>query len=346
MKPRILIAALLFGVAAQAGAQQPAASPNPALSQVLQQAKQEGTVTFFTGTARYPRTSVTTLETAFEKKYGFPLKVTLAAIGPHPTVVQQIRSEAQSGVKPAADLFPTALGFIKMLREANAIETVDWAKLGAPADSVVASESAVLTNIIARNIIYNTKLVPADQVPHTLQDLGNPKWRGKIVAPAIADAFTMMVPVLGEDATRALVEKLVKEQQIVLVQSITDVANKVASGEFALGFGVPADWTGTRAKGAPVDNAPMEKVSGQPFYAAVLRNAAHPAAAQAFGLFVCCTPEGQKALNDALGWSKFEMAGSESNEIGGNGRGIYPTIEFQLNDQRRISTELGKLLSP
>src|SRR5690606_29986027 len=143
-----------------------------------------------------------------------------------------------------------------------------------------------------------------------------------------------------------LVVKLVDDQKMALVQSITDVGNKVASGEYALGFGVPADWTDLRTKGAPIQNAPLEKVSGQPFYAAVLKGADHPAAAQAFGLFVCCTPEGQKALNDALGWSKFEMVGSESHEIGGDGRGIYPSVEFQLNDQRRISGELGKLIAP
>src|SRR5690606_19889261 len=188
-------------------------------------------------------------EQAFEQKYGFPLKVSLAAIGPHPTVVQQIRSEAQSGVAPAADLFPTALAFLKLLREADALHPVDWERLGAPADSAVPSESAVMINMIARNIIYNTDQVKPDEAPRRLEDMADPKWQGKIVAPAIADAFTMMVPVLGEEATRELVKKLVNDQKLALVQSITDVGNKVASGEYALGFGVPADWTGLRSKG-------------------------------------------------------------------------------------------------
>jgi iron(III) transport system substrate-binding protein len=303
-------------------------------------------VAFFTGTARYPQAAASKLEQAFEKKYGFPLKVTFAAIGPHPTVVQQLRSEASSGVKPAADLFPTALSLSKMLREGDAIEAVDWAKLGAPAGVAVASESVVMINVISRNVIYNTNQVKKADVPRRLEDLADPKWRGKIVAPAIGDAFAMMVPVLGEEKTAQLVQKLVTEQKMVLVQTITDVATKVASGEYAIGFGVPADWSGTRSKGAPIDNAPLEKVSGQPFYASVLKNAPHPAAARMFGIFICCTVEGQKALNDALGWSKFEMAGSESNEIGGGGRGVYPTIDFQLNHQRRVASELGKRLSP
>lgn len=344
---KMITALRLLAVAAAAACSSAvqAQVPND-LDTLTQQAKKEGEVVFFTGSARYPGSAAKTLEEAFKAKYGFPLNVELAALGPHPTVVQQIRSEAQSGIAPAADLFPTALGFLKMLREGDALERVEWLKLGAPPVVTVDSESAVMINIIARNIIYNTNQVTADEAPKRLEDLADPKWRGKIVAPAIGDAFAMMVPILGEEKTRELVETLVREQKMAFVQSITDVANKVASGEYALGFGVPADWTSTRSKGAPVQNAPLEKVSGQPFYAGVLRNAKHPGAATLFGLFICCSPEGQKALNEALGWSKYEMEGSESHEIGGGGRGIYPSVEFQLNEQRRVAAELGKLISP
>jgi ABC-type Fe3+ transport system substrate-binding protein len=342
--PRLLAAAAACLLSLAASAQ---TGRVPAeLAALADQARKEGEVVFFTGTARYPRTAAAKLEEAFQKQYGFPMKVTFAAIGPHPTVVQQLRSEASSGVKPAADLFPTALSLSKILREAGAVEAVDWVKLGAPADVAVPSENAVLINVIARNVVYNTNLVKAADAPRRLEDLADPKWRGKIVAPAIGDAFAMMVPVLGEEKATQLVKQLVAEQKIALVQTITDVATKVASGEYAIGFGVPADWTGTRTKGAPIANAPLAKVSGQPFYASVLKNAQHPAAAKLLGVFICCTREGQQALNDALGWSKFEMAGTESFEIGGQGRGVYPTVDFQLNHQRRVASDLGKLLAP
>lgn len=343
MKATIIVFAVLLSLSATTVTAQ---TTPPELAKLADQAKKEGKLSFFTGTARYPQSAAAKLGQAFQAKYGFPLAITFAAIGPHPTVVQQVVSEAKSGVKPAADLFPTALSLVKTLREGDAIETVDWAKLGAPANVVVASESAVLINIIPRNIVYNTAQVKKAEAPRRLEDLADPKWRGKIVAPAIGDAFAMIVPVLGEERTIALVKKLVSEQKMALVQTITDVATKVASGEYAIGFGVPADWTGTRAKGAPIDNAPLEKVSGQPFYGVVLKNATNPAAAKMFGAFICCTPEGQKALYESIGWAKYEAAGTEPNEIGGGGRGVYPDIRFQLEQQRRIAGEIGKLLSP
>jgi len=335
---------LVVGFALAAAALVAAAQPTGGTAALAEQAKKEGSVTIFTGTARYPQSAVAKLEQAFAAKYGYPLKITIASTGPHPTVIQQLRSEAASGVKPAVDLVPTALSLIKLLGDANALEPVDWEALGAPAQSIVKVQYAVMTNVIARNVVYNTNLVKKSDAPKRLEDLADAKWQGKIVAPSIGDAFAMMVPILGEEKTMALVKTLVNDQKIVLVQSITDVATKVASGEFALGFGVPADWTGTRAKGAPIDNAPLQKVSGQPFYSVVIKNAAHPAAAKMMGMFICCTVEGQKALHDSLGWSRFETIGTEANEIGGAGRGVYPDIAFQLEQQRRISTEIGKLL--
>src|SRR5258708_34787784 len=82
-----------------------------ALAPLLAKAKQEGALTIFTGTARYPDSAVKQLEQDFRRKYGFALKITLAAPGPHPPIVQKLITEAKSGVTPPLDLFPTPLPF-------------------------------------------------------------------------------------------------------------------------------------------------------------------------------------------------------------------------------------------
>ena len=186
--------------------------------------------------------------------------MTLVAPGPHPSVVQQVIAETKSGVKPSLDLFPTALSLLTPLREAGAVAKVDWAALGVPAEQIGPPGDNVQISTIARNIIYNTSLVKKDEAPKRIEDLADPKWKGKIVAPAIADVFTVMgVPVIGEPATIALVRKLAKDQKISLVQSVTDVGSKVANGEFALGIGVPADWTGAAQEG----RAGRERAAGE-----------------------------------------------------------------------------------
>jgi iron(III) transport system substrate-binding protein len=315
-----------------------------ALAPLLAKAKQEGAVTIFTGTARYPDSAVKQLEQAFQRKYGFPLKISLAAPGPHPPIVQKLIAEAKSGVKPGMDLFPTALAFFGPMRDAGVVAKTNFAAFGVPQDLMAPPGDNLQISTIARNVIYNTNLIKKADAPRRLQDLADPKWKGRIVAPAIPDVFAMMAPVLGERQAVDLVRQLVQAQQIVLIQSVTDVGTKVANGEFALGFGVPADWTGLRKRGAPIDNAPLEKVSGQPFHAGVLANADHPAAATVFAYFACCTPEGRKSLYESIGWANFETSGTEPYEIGGSGRGVNPDHQWQMRDQARLSQEMAKIL--
>jgi iron(III) transport system substrate-binding protein len=315
-----------------------------ALASLRAKAKQEGALTIFTGTARYPDSAVKQIEQDFQREYGFPLKITLAAPGPHPPIVQKLITEAKSGVKPGMDLFPTALLFFGPMREAGVLAKVNFGALGVPRALIAPPGDNVQLNTIARNVIYNTNLVKKADAPRRLEELADPKWKGKIVAPAIPDVFALMAPVLGEREAVDLVRRLVKDQQIVLIQSVTDVGTKVANGEFALGFGVPADWTGLRKRGAPIDNAPLEKVSGQPFYAGVLAKADHPAAATVFAYFACCTPEGKKALYQSIGWANFETSGTEPYEIGGLGRGVNPDQQWQMHDQTRLSQEIAKIL--
>lgn len=336
------LAALALATALSAG---PSAHGQDALAPLVAKAKQEGMVNIFMGTARYPESAANQLAQAFTAKFGIPIKVTLVAPGPHPSIVQQVIAETKSGVRPALDLFPTALSLLLPMRDAGAVAKIDWVALGVPAKQIAPPGDSVQISTIARNIIYNTNLVKKDEAPKQIQDLADPKWKGKIVAPALGDIFSVMgVPVIGEPATVELVRKLANDQKISLVQSVTDVGTKVANGEFALGIGVPADWTGLRKKGAPVENAPLQKVSGQPFQAVVLANAEHPAAATLMTYFVCCTPEGEKALYELIGWANFDTPNTEPYEIGSNGRGINPSYEFQTKEQARISRELAKIL--
>ena len=340
----VAVAATAMTFVLAGGPQADAQDGRGALAPLLAKAKQEGAVTIFTGTARYPDSAVKQIEQDFRRKYGFALKVTLAAPGPHPPTVQKLITEAKSGVKPGMDLFPTALAFYGPMREAGVLAKVNFAAFGVPQDLIAPPGDNVQISTIARNVIYNTNLVKKADAPRRLQDLADPKWKGKIVAPAIPDVFAMMVPVLGEHDALDLVRALVQDQQIVLIQSVTDVGTKVANGEFALGYGVPADWTGLRKRGAPIDNAPLEKVSGQPFHAGVLANADHPAAATVFAYFACCTPEGKKSLYQSIGWANFETSGTEPYEIGGQGRGVNPDHQWQTRDQGRLGQEIAKIL--
>jgi iron(III) transport system substrate-binding protein len=311
---------------------------------LLPQAKQEGSVSFYNGSTRIEQSQAAVISKAFEAKFGFPMNVIVAGIGPHAPVAQRIRTEFQKGVKPPFDVHATTARLLVTVREVGAIEQVDWPALGVPEGRLLPTMDGFLISTIPRTVTYNTKLVSKEEAPRRLEDLLDPKWKGKIVAPAFGGAFAYLIPVLGEQQTYDFVRKLINEQKIVLARSFTEVVQKVANGEYKLGFGVPADLSGLRRRGAPIENAPLQKVSGANVYGAVLKNADHPAAAKVFLYFACCTPEGQKIAADVLSVATFDTPGTEAAQIGGEGRGVLPQVDWMIQDEERVVGEIEKIL--
>lgn len=317
----------------------------PALRDVLRQAKEEGSVRIFLGSGRYPQSAADALSAAFEEKFGFPLETEFASLGAHPPTVNKLAAEARLGIEPPADLFPTAERLLEVLRKAGAVEPTDWAALGVPESRISERGDAVYVWAHPRTVIYNTDLVAPEDVPHSYLDLLNPKFKGSIVAPSFGSAFAGLSMILGEQETYDFVRKLVEEQNLMLVQTYSDVTTKVANGEYAIAYGLNADSLGHVEKGAPIANAPLEKVWASTNFGAVLKNAANPAAAKALGYFICCTEEGMKAIYEQTNRGTFDVPDTELHEIGGGGKQVLPTFEFSTEKELPISQNLSKILT-
>jgi iron(III) transport system substrate-binding protein len=88
--------------------------------------------------------------------------------------------------------------------------------------------------------MYNTGLVSEADVPQSVFDLTDAKWKGKIAIPSTTNSsFTAWVSSLrklrGDDATKAYLEDL-KDNDVEVLREHTDVRNAVGNGEFAIGL--------------------------------------------------------------------------------------------------------------
>lgn len=200
-------------------------------------------------------------------------------------------------------------------------------------------------NVQARAVIYNSDLVKDEDAPTTFDDLLDPKWKDKVVGPANAVAIAMgLGPIYGKEKTVEWLDKMVNEQNMGTLRTLPDVPARVATGEYLIGFGLPANVAGLVDKGAPIKNAPMEKIVGQPSYSVVLAGSEHPNAAALLAYFMTSTPEGRAATMEAFRWADFETEGSELYDIGKDGRGVIPTAEWELTELGPITDALNKVL--
>nr|NIO08819.1 extracellular solute-binding protein [Deltaproteobacteria bacterium] len=154
---------------------------------------------------------------------------------------------------------------------------------------------------------YNTALVKPKDVPKSMRDLLDPKWKGKMIAsdptasgPGRA-TFTWLYKSLGPEYIRAL-----GKQKIVFTRDRRSQADQIARGAYPLGIAV----SNVDAKPFIDAGAPLQMVwhVKEGSYAsasygglALVNKAPHPNAAKVYINWVL-GKEGQTLLADAAGW--------------------------------------------
>ena len=92
----------------------------------------------------------------------------------------------------------------------------------------------------ARILLVNTKNVPKEQWPRSINDLADPKWKGQIgmAKPLFGTTAThaaCLFAAWGDDKARAFYDKL-KENGVKILSGNKQVAQAVSSGEIAFGI--------------------------------------------------------------------------------------------------------------
>lgn len=156
-------------------------------------------------------------------------------------------------------------------------------------------------------IAHNTNLVKAKDVPKSLQDLLDPRWRGKIIAtdptasgPGRA-TFTWLYKTIGSEYIRKL-----GKQKITFTRDRRSQADQVARGAYLLALGISnVDAKPFIDAGAPLKVGWHLKegsyASASYGGLALVNRAPHPNAAKVYINWVL-GKEGQTLLAEAAGW--------------------------------------------
>jgi iron(III) transport system substrate-binding protein len=165
--------------------------------------------------------------------------------------------------------------------------------------------TTAITNL-PQGCVYNTKLVPASQVPKTLSDLTNPQWKGKMAMhdPTLGTGGThywaTLSTVMGNSTINNFLTQLKANVNPTLMPSPGGTESAVASGQFAIACEVfLTDTVGDILNNATVAPLPLQGVPlvTSPSVGAILKGAQHENAAKLLIDFLA-SPAGQAVVGD------------------------------------------------
>jgi iron(III) transport system substrate-binding protein len=272
---------------------------------LLAGAKAEGKVVWYTSLSGNYKEIVD----AFKKKYA-EIQIEVYRAG-STDVAQRLLSEAQAG-RYLADAMETTPGALMLLRDKGILKAFASPELAKyPEEAKAKADGGRIHWVTDREAYlgfgYNTKLIPANQVPKNYQDLLRPEFKGMLAVTtesSSARVIGTMIKSKGEEYVKKL-----KDQDIRLFKLASlGFLNLLMAGEIA---GSPAVFQNqvivAKEKGAPIDWVPLDLVPANAGGSAVIANAPHPHAALLLTDFVIGA-DGQKLMEQfkyGVAWKQY-----------------------------------------
>jgi len=267
----------------------------PKVDALYEAAKKEGEIIW---TDNFTPARHQAAQDAFQQR--FPgIKVTFVQTDT-PTLPNRLLTEAAAN-KVSVDAFRGSGRGIQPLVDKGLIATTDFKALGVP-DSEIARDGLGIWYDDALNaFFYNTKMVSEADRPKKLDDLVDPKWKGKLVTQSTGSGFQQLLGMWTPDQVVAWVKQLAK-QDMIIANTAIEALNKVASGEgyflMSIGLDMVLDLVNTQKAPLAVLETDPTWIWVSPNMLLTMKGSPHPNAAQLFMAWLT-TSEGKGAMGQA-----------------------------------------------
>ena len=292
--------------------------PISKLDDLIKAAQTEGELDLIAGGDLWGEAKgVKNIQDALNKKYGLNVKIRYAAGPSVPVLTNRVIEQYKAGVKSDTDLLVLGSPFVLPLLAVGAAKSFPWQEAFPyfPEDVAEFYGQLIRHADTLMGISYNTREISEKEVPQRLQDVLDPKWKGKIASTPYGTPFHFMASdrVWGYEKTTAFVKALSK-QIGGLIRCGEDA--RIASGEFlmlVMNCGSYGSEHYALETGAPVGSAMLKDAPLlTSFYLAVPKNSIHPNLATLLVGFLM-TKEGQDILYREVGFTSTSVEGTDAN---------------------------------
>jgi len=233
------------------------------------------------------------LNEAFESKFGIKVEYWR---GDSTKVAERARTEWRAG-KPGFDVVEANRGVQLIMKQEGLFQKfVSPSSEGFPAKFKEKDGLITPWRVLPISILYNTELVKPNDIPKTLDDLLDPKWKGKVSIPdptrhtTTAQFLRNLDEIKGDkwlDYVKALAA-----QNPLLVTSLATVPGAIIKGEALVGI---AYIKYVKQYKGPIHYVLMDKYLTDPNYLSLGAKASHPNAGKLYIDFAT-SPAGQKEI--------------------------------------------------
>ncbi|HEY6366388.1 MAG TPA: extracellular solute-binding protein [Candidatus Binatia bacterium] len=186
---------------------------------------------------------------------------------------------------------------------------------------------------------FNTTLISPNEAPRSLNELLDPKWKGKMSIAGTSTGVRWVGSTL-DTLGREFLNKMAEQELTVQSMSGAALAGLVASGEVPLSPTIfDADVAVAKQKGAPIEWRPLDPVVTTVGYSGLSSKAPHPHAALLF-LDYLHSKEGQQLMMKGGLWSPREDLGSLEQKF----KKVYLDSRYSLEELEKKLTEWENLM--
>ena len=221
-------------------------------------------------------------------------------------IYSRMTSERDAG-EPTADVVMISLSLQLVLQEEGFLEAYESSEASAYPDIYKDPDGYWTTVVLLPMLqVRNTDLVPDNEVPTTIDELVDPKWKGKATIHDLTlgtvgtQYFGSLKESMGQAAWESFIERLATNVEPIRSPSFEGIIAPVASGEQSIALNVYMhDFLSKKNNGAPVDSFTIDElpVLTTLLPVSLVKDAENPIAAQLFIDFIL-SEDGQEVVGN------------------------------------------------